>query len=221
MTLATRSIEKLTGVHPDLVRVVEAAHGTCKFHVTDGVRTLARQKELVAAGKSKTLKSRHLVGCAVDLVAVTDDGKVSYDDDRMRAVAAAMKRAAGELGIPIEWGGDWKSFVDTPHFQLPEDLYPDAAAPTRVQKPVVEAVKESKTILGALVALAGTLVQWMEQGLGAALEAAAKVAEWTPATALLETLGANTKAAGFGLAVAGIVLVIMRRLEAAQKGKIG
>lgn len=221
MTLATRSVEKLVGVHPDLVRVVEAAHGTCKFHVTDGVRSLARQKELVAAGKSKTLKSRHLVGCAVDLVAVTDDGKVSYDDDHMRAVASAMKKAAGELGVPIEWGGDWKSFVDTPHFQLPEDLYPDAAAPTKASKPVVEAVKESKTILGALVALAGTLVQWMEQGLGAALEAAAKVAEWTPATALLETLGANTKAAGFGLAVAGIVLVIMRRLEAAQKGKIG
>ena len=47
MTLATRSVEKLVGVHPDLVRVVEAAHGTCKFHVTDGVRSLARQKELV------------------------------------------------------------------------------------------------------------------------------------------------------------------------------
>lgn len=221
MTLATRSVEKLTGVHPDLVRVVVAAHDTCKFHVTDGVRTLERQKKLVAAGKSKTLKSRHLVGCAVDLVAVTDDGKVSYDDGAMRVVASAMKKAAGDLGIPIEWGGDWTSFVDTPHFQLPEDLYPDAAAPTRAQKPVVEAVKDSKTILGDLVALAGTLVQWMEQGLGAALEAAAKVAEWTPATTLLETLGANTKAAGFGLAVAGIVLVIMRRLEAAQKGKIG
>lgn len=221
MTLSARSLERLGGVHPDLVRVVEAAAQHTRFHVTEGVRSLKRQKQLLAEGKSRTLKSRHLVGCAVDLVAVTDDGKVSYDDDRMRAVAAAMKRAAGELGIPIEWGGDWTSFVDTPHFQLPADLYPDAAAPTRVQKPVVEAVKESKTILGALVALAGTLVQWMEQGLGAALEAAAKVAEWTPATTLLETLGANTKAAGFGLAVAGIVLVIMRRVDAAQKGKIG
>jgi peptidoglycan L-alanyl-D-glutamate endopeptidase CwlK len=31
-----------------------------------------------------------------------------------------MKQAAYELNIKIEWGGDWKSFKDGPHFQLPK-----------------------------------------------------------------------------------------------------
>lgn len=224
MTLATRSIEKLTGVHPDLVRVVEAAHGTCKFHVTDGVRTLARQKQLVAEGKSKTLKSRHLVGCAVDLVAVTDDGKVSYDDDRMRAVADAMKRAAGELGIPIEWGGDWKSFVDTPHFQLPADLYPDAAAPTKATPGAssswavtVQTFKESKTILGGLMAFVGLLIQWLHTAIQVVMEAAAHAAEWTPVSGFLSTLGVNAWAVGAGLSVFGIALAVFRRISDAIK----
>ena len=39
-------------------------------------------------------------------------------------LAAAMKRAAKELNIPIEWGGDWVSFPDGPHYQLPRKEYP-------------------------------------------------------------------------------------------------
>jgi len=219
MTLAARSLEKLAGVHPDLVRVVEAAHGYQKFHVTDGVRTFARQKQLVAQGKSKTLKSRHLVGCAVDLVAVTEDGKVSYDDGRMKAVADAMKRAAGELGIPIEWGGDWKSFVDTPHFQLPADLYPDAEAQSRAAPAVskvqvtVETLKSSRTIFGALLTFVGLLIQWLHGAIQMAIEAAAHVNEWTSVAPFLATFGVNVGSVGAGLSVFGLALVVFRKIS--------
>ncbi len=66
--LSERSLKNLTGVHPDLVRVIEFAAGLgVSFIVTEGMRTIERQKQLLAAGKSRTLRSRHLSGHAVDL----------------------------------------------------------------------------------------------------------------------------------------------------------
>jgi len=124
--LSQRSHAALTGVHPDLARVIEAASHGARFHVTEGLRSIDRQHQLLAAGKSTTMKSRHLTGHAVDLVAVTAAGAVSYADADMRALAAVVKRAAQSLGVPIEWGGDWKQFCDTPHFQLPHRIYPTA-----------------------------------------------------------------------------------------------
>lgn len=126
-----RSLLNLEGVHPDLVAVCEKAVELSEdfdidFIVTDGCRTLEEQKDFVAAGKSRTMHSRHLGGFAVDVVALSN-GRVSYDKEQMRKVSECFKRAALKLRIPIKWGGDWKTFVDTPHFELDREKYPDVA----------------------------------------------------------------------------------------------
>jgi peptidoglycan LD-endopeptidase CwlK len=54
----------------------------------------------------------------VDIWIVEDDGSVSFDAKKLTEVAKAMKQAAKELGVGIQWGGDWTSFVDRPHFEL-------------------------------------------------------------------------------------------------------
>ncbi|WP_210186190.1 M15 family metallopeptidase [Hyphomicrobium sp. CS1GBMeth3] len=120
MALNERSLKNLQGVHPDLVRVVKLAAEREPFIVTEGVRTIERQKQLKAAGKSWTLNSRHLNGHAIDVV--DPDGK--YDIPDMDHIAVVMKGAAAELGVPITWGGDWKS-RDTPHFELDWKAYPE------------------------------------------------------------------------------------------------
>lgn len=132
--LSTLSLNRLSGVHPDLVRVVKRAIeiSDVDFTVLEGVRTLDRQKQLVAKGASKTMNSRHLTGHAVDLAPVID-GKVSWDWPLYYQIAKAVKQAAKELGVPIEWGGDWKSFKDGPHWQLPWKAYP-ADAPVSSAK---------------------------------------------------------------------------------------
>lgn len=123
--LSQKSLDRLTGVHPDLVDVVMLAIGKSEvdFCVLEGVRSMARQEQLVKAGASKTMKSRHLTGHAVDLGAMIG-GSVRWDWPLYHKVADAVKEAAAELSIPIEWGGDWKSFPDGPHFQLPHKEYP-------------------------------------------------------------------------------------------------
>lgn len=128
--LGPRSLSKLTGVHPDLDRVVRRAIGltTVDFVVIEGVRTLARQKELMAAGASKTLKSRHLTGHAVDLAPVVGK-QVRWDWPLFYTLEAFVKQAASEESVPIEWGGDWESFKDGPHWQLPWASYPVTPAP--------------------------------------------------------------------------------------------
>ena len=122
--LGAVSRARMNGVHTDLVAVVERAIGVSavEFRVLEGMRTLARQKQLVAAGASKTLNSRHLTGHAVDLGALLN-GTVRWDWPLYGGIAAAMKRAAGELKIPIVWGGDWK-MRDGPHFELARSAYP-------------------------------------------------------------------------------------------------
>lgn len=124
-SLSQKSIGRLNGVHPDLVKVVNRAIEISKidFCVTEGVRTVKRQKELVSSGASQTMKSRHLTGHAVDLAAIVGGG-IRWDWPLYAKIAWAMKAAAKELGIPLEWGGDWKKFKDGPHFQLPWKNYP-------------------------------------------------------------------------------------------------
>lgn len=123
--LGSRSLKRLEGVHPDLVRVVKRAISisAVDFTVTEGLRTISRQRQLVAAGASQTLNSRHLTGHAVDLAALVG-GKVSWDWPLYHTIAKAMKEAARLENVPLEWGGDWKRFKDGPHFQLPFKLYP-------------------------------------------------------------------------------------------------
>lgn len=120
MRLSLGSLAKLRGVHPDLVRVIKKAAEITKveFAVIEGLRTLERQKQLVAAGASKTLKSRHLTGHAVDVVPLVD-GRIRWDWPLYHKLAPFIKAAARAENVPIEWGGDWKSFPDGPHWQLP------------------------------------------------------------------------------------------------------
>lgn len=123
--LGTRSLSRLNGVHPDLVRVVKRAIELTEvdFSVLEGLRTKSRQLTLVKAGASKTMNSRHITGHAVDLGAYVG-GSIRWDWPLYHKIANAMKKASHELKIPIEWGGDWKSFKDGPHFQLTRRNYP-------------------------------------------------------------------------------------------------
>jgi peptidoglycan L-alanyl-D-glutamate endopeptidase CwlK len=92
------------------------------FGISEGLRTKERQQELFSSGKSQTMRSRHLTGHAVDIVLFVD-GQVTWDFEKYRLVADHIKTVAKELNIPIEWGGDWTSFKDGPHFQLPWSTY--------------------------------------------------------------------------------------------------
>jgi|TARA_R110000868_G_scaffold254013_1_gene510641 peptidoglycan L-alanyl-D-glutamate endopeptidase CwlK len=123
--LGKRSIERLQGVHPDLVRVVERAIDltTVDFTVLEGLRSPERQQTLVASGASQTLNSRHITGHAVDLGAWVDN-QVDWSWPLYAKIANAMKAAANELGIAIVWGGDWRTFKDGPHFELDRKYYP-------------------------------------------------------------------------------------------------
>ena len=133
MKLNSTSYARLRGVHPDLVRVVMRCAEDWKdpdtgFIVTCGVRTLEEQKLLVSKGASKTLRSRHIpakngYGHAVDLACSVKD-QVRWDWPLYDKLAKAMKAAAKKEKVPLEWGGDWKTFKDGPHFQLPWDKYP-------------------------------------------------------------------------------------------------
>ncbi|MFY0398521.1 MULTISPECIES: M15 family metallopeptidase [Brevundimonas] len=123
--LSQRSRAALQGVHPDLVAVVEAAIELTPvdFMVTEGLRTAARQAELVRAGASRTLNSRHLTGHAID-VAAWVDGQVRWDWPLYPRIAEAFKAAAKGRGIPLIWGGDWPRLRDGPHFELDRGAYP-------------------------------------------------------------------------------------------------
>jgi peptidoglycan LD-endopeptidase CwlK len=134
--LSVRSRSRLEGVHPDLVRVIERAITVTAvdFVVLEGVRTLARQRELVAAGASRTLNSRHLTGHAVDIAPWV--GAVRWDWPLFDRLAVYVKQAAREVGVPIRWGGDWK-WRDGPHWELPRVRYPAPLPPPR------EAAKEA------------------------------------------------------------------------------
>ena len=145
MTLNARSEQKLVGVHPDLVRVARRAIELEPFIITCGLRTLEEQRALKAAGKSKTLNSRHLTGHAIDVV----DADGHYDMPDMQRIGAAFKTAAAELGIPIEWGGDWKGAWDTPHIQLTWKAYPAGNGGLTLVQKTVEAAKTKTSVAAA------------------------------------------------------------------------
>lgn len=113
-----RSLARLSGVHPKLVSLIKdfAQTSTQDFIVTEGLRTVDRQKELVQAGASRTMKSKHLTGRAVDLAVVVGT-EVRWDWPLYAALGKALKAHAAAMGIGIVWGGDWK-MKDGPHFEL-------------------------------------------------------------------------------------------------------
>lgn len=130
MQLDERSLKKLEGVHEDLVRVVMRAADLSEvdFIVTEGLRPMKRQRALVAAGASKTLKSRHLTGHAIDFAPVVD-GEVTWKWPPFFLIADAFKKAAREVGVAIVWGGDWLRFKDGPHVELDRRVYPGSRVP--------------------------------------------------------------------------------------------
>lgn len=210
--LNERSRKCLVGVHPDLVRVVEAAAERCAIPivVTEGRRDQARQAMLVSAGKSWTLNSRHLTGHAVDLV---DADNYGYEAPDMDAIACAMKDAAAELKVPLVWGGDWKS-KDTPHFELCRRAYPanGVSTTTRVLETAANVAKNRGTIAagGAVVVTATDAV--VTHGLPSPPETAVKTIEsagkWLGAGKAAKGLGVDAAAAPFALAMAAAIAVI-------------
>jgi peptidoglycan LD-endopeptidase CwlK len=145
--LSENSLSKLKGVDPKLVAVVKRAIQltTVDFGVSEGLRSVETQKKYVAAGKSQTMKSKHIDGKAVDLVAYVE-GAVSWELNLYDNIADAMAKAAKELGVPLKWGAAWtvtditkwngtmeaamnsyvdarrkegkRPFIDGPHFEL-------------------------------------------------------------------------------------------------------
>ena len=123
--LSVRSMKRLVGVHPRLVALVReaAALSPVDFVVTEGLRTAQRQSALVRAGASRTRRSRHLTGHAVDIAALVD-GQVRWDWPLYPRIAAVFKTAAVRQGTAIVWGGDWTSLKDGPHFELDRRVFP-------------------------------------------------------------------------------------------------
>lgn len=139
MSLTARDRQRLATVHPALAALVEDVAKAVPLMVVEGARSLDRQRELFALGKSRTMNSRHLpkpavglqasVSHAVDLAPLVDldgdgDRELSWNAEDFRPIAAAMKEAAAREGVPIVWGGDWRTFVDMPHFELDRKAYP-------------------------------------------------------------------------------------------------
>ena len=149
--LGKRSRGRLIGVHADLQRVVYRAISLTEvdFTVLEGMRSVERQRKLVASGASRTMRSRHITGHAVDLAAWVDGG-VAWDWPLYFEIAFAMQRASTLEQVPIRWGGAWMrldaergpleklylpvtmhrdylknggTFPDGPHFELPVRLY--------------------------------------------------------------------------------------------------
>ena len=150
--LSQRSLDKMEGVDENLVAVVKSAiHNTkVDFGVIYGLRTMEEQRKLVDAGKSQTMKSKHLDGRAVDLVAYIGSS-VSWELNLYDEIADAMKEGAEAAGVKIRWGAAWtiddfgdydgtaehamtsyidtrrsqgrRPFIDAPHFELmPQDV---------------------------------------------------------------------------------------------------
>ena len=140
--LGKTSLTKLDGVHPNLVKVIKRAIEITiqDFSVNEGLRTLDRQKRLVAAGASRTMNSKHLkqsdgFGHAADLIPWGDfDGngksEISWAWEHFYPIAEAMRKAAKELNIRVRWGGCWATLNDTtkPTTQLVADYVAERRA---------------------------------------------------------------------------------------------
>lgn len=137
-SFSQKSLDRLDGVHPQLVQIVHDAMAmqVMDFSVNEGVRTLARQKQLVAEGKSRTLDSKHIIqddgyGHAVDLYPSPINMAAVHKGDareifRFGILSGLMLSAAKRRGIIVVNGADWDgdgqtldhTFFDAPHFQL-------------------------------------------------------------------------------------------------------
>jgi peptidoglycan L-alanyl-D-glutamate endopeptidase CwlK len=166
--LSDRSKERMQGVHPDLVAVINRAIEITDidFTVLEGLRSEHRQRKLFNSGASKTMNSRHLTGHAIDIAPYVN-GEVSWHWPHYHKLAPAVKQAADELGVIVEWGGDWKSFKDGPHWQLPWDVYGKGDMKSKATgKPPRKSMAQSSTLQATAVSAvggAGTLTAALSQ----------------------------------------------------------
>lgn len=121
--------QRLKDVYPALRKVITKtiAGYPLSVQVVEGLRTPERQRELFREGKSQTFNSLHLrqttgYAHAVDLVVIVG-GIPRWEEEYSKPLADAIKEKAVAEGVPIEWGGDWRSFQDSPHFQLVRGLF--------------------------------------------------------------------------------------------------
>ena len=154
---SARSLKNLNGIHPDLRRVIDRAlqDSPIDFIVIEGLRTTARQSQLVASGASRTMNSRHLTGHAVDLLPIGPNGKAAFDWPLYDRLGPAVKEAAAKEGVAITWGGDWSSFRDGPHFELNRAVYPPGDWTSKAKPPVERtSPAQSKTIQASATQIA-------------------------------------------------------------------
>lgn len=131
--MAIVKADVLKSVHPDLARVVRLAADSLPFavQIIQGERSAAQHAANVKKGVTMTTRSRHVksnnkagVACAVDMAPLLGRTIPWQRADLFKAMDVAMKAAGRALGIPIQWGGDWKTFKDLNHWQLPWAKYP-------------------------------------------------------------------------------------------------
>jgi peptidoglycan L-alanyl-D-glutamate endopeptidase CwlK len=145
--LSKRSKDNLKGVDDALIVTVEKAieHTEIDFAVICGLRTVEEQEKLVQSGASQTMKSKHIDGLAVDLMAYVD-GRGCWELNVYDEIAAAMQVASRYCGTQLRWGAAWhiedlasyegsmedamnayvdlrrsqgrRPFIDAPHFEL-------------------------------------------------------------------------------------------------------
>lgn len=151
-----RSLNSLRGIHPDLRRVIDRAlqESPLDFVVIEGLRSVDRQKQLVASGASRTMNSRHITGHAVDLMPIGPNGP-AFDWPLYDELGPAVKQAAEKEGVALDWGGDWKSFRDGPHFELDRAAYPETDWTTGDAPPAQRtSVAQSTTVQASAVQIA-------------------------------------------------------------------
>lgn len=124
-SLSSKSQIKLALVHKDLQTLVNSAikESAVEFIITEGLRTLARQEELLKARATTTMNSRHLTGHAVDVAAIIN-GVADWHPNLYNHIADAFLSESAKLDIPIVWGGTWLTFKDLCHFELNRKFYP-------------------------------------------------------------------------------------------------
>lgn len=205
MSLSDRSSRRLRGVHSDLVRVIvrAASMPECPpFVVVEGKRTEERQTVLVERGSSRTMNSRHLTGHAVDIAPLVGN-KVSWDWADYYPLADAIKKAAELEGVPIEWGGDWRTFKDGPHWQLPRKLYPAGGSGEPVADGVVETPKRDAAVkVGGGVVAGGTAIGAVTEAVNGVERASPFFATDNPVLWVLGTL-----------VLAGVAFLLWRKLK--------
>ena len=153
--LSSRAKRELDGVHPALVAVVKRAWADLEsdYELIDGIRTKAEQRNFVRRGVSRTMKSYHLkqadgFGHAVDIVPLVNGAPKWPDNiEPWREIERCMKRAARDLGVPIEWGGDWRNAWDKPHWQIPRVVHWKSDAVPQAEKPKGERIDHFREVL--------------------------------------------------------------------------